>query len=128
MLDRLILPVVKGMFGDNRRAFGKNDRHLVRDQLPAVQRAEFGQLAGCAAISLAEIVLTAGVEFDVGRQHVAIFLQKADQAAVMVEVTVANDHSVDLRGIGAGQLDVVEQRFRRIAEVEHDRALFIPAL
>ena len=46
----------------------------------------------------------------------------------MVEVAVAHDHGIDLGWIDPGQFDVVDQRFRRIAEVEHDSALLIAAL
>ena len=38
---------------------------------------------------------------------------------------MADDQRFDLAGIGADELDVVQQRFRRVAEVEHHRALFV---
>ena len=116
------------MVGDNRRVFRQNDRDLVRNQLAAIERAKFGKCAGRAAIALAEIVLAAGIELHIGGQHAAVFLQEADEAAVMIEVAMAHDHCIDLAGIGAGQFDIVEQSFRRIAEVEHDSALLIAAL
>ena len=50
------------------------------------------------------------------------------QAAEMIVVPVADDQRLDLRRIDADQLHVVEQRFGRIAEVEHDRALLRGAL
>ena len=46
----------------------------------------------------------------------------------MIEVAMAHDHRIDLAGIGAGQLDIVDQSFRRIAEIEHDGALLVGAL
>ena len=77
---------------------------------------------------MAEIVLAAGIELDVGRQHVAILPEEADQAAVMVDMTVADDQRLHLARVDPQQPDVVDQRRGRVAEVEHDRALLLVAL
>ena len=80
---RLILPVVKAWSGDHRRRLAQHRRDLLRGDLAAVERAEFAELPRRrrAADAMAEIVLAAGIELEVGRQHVAILVEEADQAA-----------------------------------------------
>ena len=50
------------------------------------------------------------------------------QAAVVVNVAVADDQRLDLARIDLQELDVVDQRRGRVAEVEHDGALLLLAL
>ena len=58
---------------------------------------------------MTKIVFAASIEFQVGWQDVAIFVEKALQPAEMIVVAVAYDQRVDLGGIDAGQLYVVEK-------------------
>ena len=46
----------------------------------------------------------------------------------MVIVSMADNQSIDLAGIDAEQLSIVEERGRRVAEIEHDVTLFVAAL
>ena len=76
---------------------------------------------------MAEIVLTARVELDVGRHHRAVFLQEANEAAIVIDMPVADDHRLDLRRIDLEQIHIVEN-CRGVAEVEQDRAVLCAAL
>lgn len=67
---------------------------------------------------MAEIVLAAGKEREIGWQRRAEFIEETDQTAVMVEVAVADDQRLDLLRIGADQFEVVEKRGGRVAEIE----------
>ena len=67
---------------------------------------------------MAEIVLPAGVEGQVGRHDLAGLLKKADQAAEVVVMAVAEDQRVDLAGVDAQELHVVVQRLGCVTEVE----------
>ena len=116
------------MSGNDCGTLSQNDRNLVRDKLAAIEHAKFNKSAGCAVVTFAEIVLAAGIELDVGGQHVAILVQEADKTTVVIEMTMAHDHRIDLAGIGASQFDIVDQSLRRIAEIEHDGALLVGAL
>jgi len=79
-------------------------------------------------MSGAEIVLAACIEREVRPHLAAVFVEKADQAAEVVIVTVADDQRLDPLGIDPKQFRIVEQRLRGVAEVEHERALFGRAL
>ena len=87
----------ESMAGDHGRRLAQHGRDLLRRQLPAIQRAEIGELAlgrrGVDAVT--EIVLAAGIELDVGRQLVAEFVEEADQAAEMIVVAVADDQRIE---------------------------------
>ena len=74
--------------------------------------------------SVAEIVLAAGVKLKIRGQHAAIFVEKRDQAAVMIEMAVADDQGVNLFRVYAQQLDIVQERVRRVSVIEHQRARF----
>ena len=45
--------------------------------------------------------------------------QKADQAAEVVAVGVAEDQAVDLGGVDVEQVGVAQNDLRRIAEIQH---------
>ena len=72
----------EGVTRDHGRRFAQHVVTFLRGELAAVKHAEIGELAlvGVAADAMAEIVLAAGVEFDVGRQLVAEFFEEADAA------------------------------------------------
>ncbi len=121
MLRRVILPVVKAWPGDHGRRLAQHRGDALRGELAAVQRAEIGELAlGRRRVdAVAEIVLAAGIELDVGGQLVAELVEEAVEAAEMVVVPVAHDQRVELRRIDADQLHVVDQHFGRVAVVQH---------
>src|SRR5262249_54527272 len=54
--------------------------------------------------------------------------QEADQAAVMVDVAVADDQRLDIGRIGFEKSHVVDERRRGVAEVEQDCALLLSEL
>jgi len=62
----------------------------------------------------------------VGGKHAAEFVQKANQATVVIKMAVADDQRLDPLGIGTHELHVVDQGVRRISEVDHHRALRVP--
>ena len=111
--------------GDHGRRFAQHGRDLLRRELAAVEGAEIGELAlgRRRTDPVAEIVLAAGIELDVGRQLVAEFVEEAEQAAEMIVMAVADDQRVEFRRIDADQFHVVQQHFGRIAVVQHQRAL-----
>src|SRR5262249_57114757 len=88
-----------------------------------VERAKFGKLAGRSLVAHAEIVLAAGIEREVLRQHRAVPIEKADEPTVMVEMAVAHDQRLDLLRVGTDIIDVVVERFWGVAEVEHHSVL-----
>ena len=79
----------------------------------AVERAEVGERARGALPALAEIILAAGIEFDVGRKHGAVLVEEAQQAAEMVEMAVAHHHGVDRLRLDAEQFDVAATLWNR---------------
>ena len=131
---RLIVPVVRqadaltgvdlSMAGDYGRLFAGHHAHAVLLQVAPVEHAPVGEVAGRAGSVLpyAEKVLAADVERKIGGQLVSVLLEEADQAAEVVKVTVARDERLRLRGIDLHDLHVVEERVRRVAEIEQDLA------
>jgi hypothetical protein len=101
---------------------------LARRELAPVQGAEIGELARHAVIAVAEIVLAAGVEGQLRRQHAAVPVEEVKQAAVVVEMPVTDDQRLDLGGVGADQLEVVQQRFGRVAKIEQHGVLLVRPL
>ena len=83
---------------------------------------------GVARHPVAEIVLAAGIEPHVGRKHTAVSVEKADQAAIVVDVPMADDQRLDLARVDLQQAHIVDDRRRGIAEVQQDRALLLVAL
>ena len=120
----------EGVVLDHGRRLAQHHRDLVRDDRATIERAEFAvlPLRRRRADAMAEIVLAACVELYVGRKHAAIFVEEADQAAVVVDVPVADDQRLDLARIDLQQAHVVDDRRRRVAEVQQDRALVLVAL
>ena len=82
---------------DHGWSLAQHDSDLVRRQRAAVEIAEVTKRAGRSRghDTMAEIVLASRVELDVGGQRVAILVEESDQAAVMVEMAVADDERVD---------------------------------
>ena len=101
-LDAVALDLAgrEGVVRDHGRRLAQHRRHLVRVDLAALECAVLTQLPRrAAAEAMAEIVLAAGIELQVGRQHAAILAQEADQAAVMIDMAVADDQRLDLAGV-----------------------------
>src|SRR5262245_21160565 len=87
----------KGVARDYGRRLAQHRRHLVRVDLASNQRAILAQLSRRGpAEPMAEIVFTAGIQLEVGRKYAPVLAQEADQAAVMVDVAVADDQRLDL--------------------------------
>ena len=59
-----------------------------------------------------------GVELQFGRQRRAILVEEAQQAAEVIEMSVADDQRLDLLRIDPDHLHIVEQRFGRVAEID----------
>ena len=62
------------------------------------------------------------------RQTRTVFLEKTDQPTVMVEVPVAQYQSLHLGEVDAHDLQVVDQRVGRVAEVQQQVARLGPGL
>ena len=128
-LARLILPVVKAWPAITVGVLGQHDLDLRDASSRRSSAPHSARLApGWPAEPPAEVVLAAGVEREVGRQDARYLSRKPMQAAEVVVMPVADDQRIDLVRIGADDLHVVEQRFRRVAEVEQDGALLGAAL
>jgi hypothetical protein len=52
-----------------------------------------------------------------------VLVQEALQSAEMVEMPMAHDQRVDLAGIDADNLDIVEEHRRTVSEIQHHGAL-----
>jgi hypothetical protein len=92
---------------------------LTTKQVAAVEHAEKRRvLAGRLDVAVAEIGFAAGEERDVGPHALAVLGEKADQAAVMVEMAMAQDEPVEFRRIDLEQIDVAGQHLRRETEIE----------
>ena len=130
MLLRVILPVVKAWSWMTVGVSHSTTVTFCATIAAPVERAEFAELSRRRrrADAMAEIVLAAGIELHVGRKHAAIFVEKADQAAVVVDVPVADDQRLDLARVDLQQAHIVDDRRRGVAEVQQDRALLLLAL
>ena len=96
---------------DHGRGLAQHGLHLLCGDLLAVEDAELTVLPGRgAADTMTEIILAAGIELHVGGQHAAILVEKSDQAAVMIDMAVADDQRIDLRRIHIQKADVVDDR------------------
>ena len=76
MLRALDLAGGEGMTDDRRRILRQHGLDVARRQLAPVERAELGKLSWRAAVAMAEIVLAAGVEREVGRQPLRYLSRK----------------------------------------------------
>ena len=114
----------EGVVGDDRRLRRHHQRQIgVEDRL-AVERAEIA--AGIAA--QAEAILAADIERNFAFELAPGGGKKADHAAEMVVMAVAEHDRVILRGIDVEDVHIVEQDFRRVAEIDHDAAGLRPGL
>src|ERR1700731_1812965 len=77
---------------------------------------------------MTEIVLATGIELDSRGQHAAVPVEKADQAAIVIEMTMTEDQCVYLARIDLEDIDVVEERIRAVAVIEHEIAVLGAAL
>src|SRR6185437_11527290 len=94
------------------------------------EHAEISEIAHAARldITLAEIVLAAGVHGHVGVHVLAMPIEEAEQAAPMVEVAMAHDQRVDLLRIDLQQVHVAVDRLGRPTEVQEERALLLATM
>src|SRR6185312_11823893 len=90
----------------------------------AVKRTELA--AGVAAN--AERVFAADIEWQVSLQRVLVGRKKANHAAEMVVMTVTENERVKRRRIDLQDRHIVEQNFRRIAEIYKHVALLAAAM
>ena len=118
------------MVRDHGRRLAQHDRHVLRGDLASVEDAVLCELPrrGRRANAVAEIVLAARIELDIGRKDVAVFLQEADEATVVVDVAVADDQRLDLGRVHLKESHIVDDGRRGVAEVEQDRALLLLTL
>ena len=114
----------EGMVGDDGRLRRHHQREIGLENSLAVERAELA--AGIAAD--AEAVLAADIERQLALEPALVGLEEADHAAEMVVMAVAQHHGVEQRRIDLEDRHVVEQRFRRIAEVDEQMAGLVAAL
>src|SRR5688572_24408415 len=112
------------MAGHDGRLLARHHAHAVLLQVAAVEHAPIGEVPRRAGgvLANAEKVLAADVERKIGGQLAPVLLEEADQAAEVVKVPVARNKRLGLRAIDLHDLHVVEERGRRIAEVEQDLA------
>src|SRR5215208_4560824 len=91
-----------------------------RPERRAVERAHRDRrLAVAAAVPfLAKGQVSAGIELDAVAYPVAVALDEADHAAVMVAVRMAEDQAVEFFGLDPQQVEVAVHDLRREAEIE----------
>jgi hypothetical protein len=95
-------PGCEGVAFDHCRSLAENSGHPSRGNFPAIEGAGVAELAVPAARqAMAESVFAAGIEFYISRQPIAEPIQEADEPAVMVEMTMADDKRGDLAWIGS---------------------------
>jgi hypothetical protein len=130
MLLRFDLAGRECLAADHNRRFTQHDLDILPGEIAPVEHAEIAELAlrAGADIALAEIVLAAGVHGQIGRQVLAVLLEKTEQPAPMVEMTVAHDQRIDLGRIDLQELHVAVDGIGRPAEVEQEGLLLVAAL
>src|SRR6266571_4789725 len=108
-------PRSERMTHDHRRLLAINDLDLKGFKIAPVEYAPVAEVPRRPArgLAVAEIVLAADVESEIGRQLVAVLLQEADDPAEMVVVSMAEDHALYPGAVYAHDLHVVEQGLRR---------------
>lgn len=125
-LDRPALDLAggEGVAGDDGRRLAQNRRDLLCDEVAPVELAEIGELAlhRTRADAMAEIVLAAGIELEVGRERSAVPGEEAVQPAIMVVMAMADDQGIDLGRVDLEDADIVEERIGAVAEIEQDGA------
>jgi hypothetical protein len=104
---------------EQRRLFGVGYDHVGLLQGLAVEGAEVARHGRSRPFARAEAFLTPDVEGD-PRLGLAVGPpEEAHKTAEMVVVAVAQHERVQRRGVDPAELDVVQQRLGREAEVHH---------
>ena len=109
----------EGMIGDDRRLRRHHQRQVGVQNRLAVERAELA--AGIAAN--AEAILAADIKRHLGLKRAPGGVEKADHAAEMIVMAMAEHQRVEGRRVDVEDAHIVEQHLRRIAEIDHDVAL-----
>ncbi len=112
----------EGLIGDDRRLRRQHQREIGIEDRLAVERAEIAARIAAQA----ERVLAADVERHFAFQLALGGVEEADHAAEMIVMTVAQHQRVEGRRIDLEDRQIVEQNFRRVAEVDQHVALLSP--
>jgi hypothetical protein len=82
----------ESMADDDCRVLAQHDAYIACRERTTVELTEIAELARSARWyhAMAEIVFAAGIEFDVSREHAAIFFKKSDQATIMIEMPMTD--------------------------------------
>src|SRR5665213_4167640 len=87
----------KGMPADNSRVLAKNHRYVFCRKSAAIEVAEVAEHSNRSGreYAVAEVVFASCIEPDIPGQRVAILVQESHQAAVMIEMAMTDDESID---------------------------------
>ena len=112
-------PVVKAWSATTAGSSRHHQRQIGVDDRLAVERAEIAARIAPPA----KAVLAADVERQLLLERRPMRLEEAEHAAEMVVMAVAEHHGVEGRRIDLEDRQVVEQDFRRVAEIDQHIAL-----
>src|SRR5689334_4080113 len=103
LLDAVALDLAcgEGVTANHDRRLAQHELDVPLGDVAAVEHSGVREVAHGAHpdIALAEIVLAAGVDCQLGRHVLAVTIEETEQPAQMVEMTVAHDEGIDLRRI-----------------------------
>src|SRR5580700_4774880 len=87
----------KGMSADNSRVLAKNHRYVFCRESAAIEIAEVAEHPNRSGreYAVAEVVFASCTESDIPGQRVAILVEKSHQSAVVVEMAMTDDESID---------------------------------
>src|SRR5580704_18744382 len=116
----------EGMSADNGRILAKNKRYVSCRKGAAIEIAEVAEHPNRSGreYAVAEVVFASCIQPDIPGQRVAILVEESHQSAVMVEMAMTDDESIDFLCIQSEIVEIGKERFRCIAVIEHHRARF----
>src|SRR5882757_4528421 len=117
----------EAMIGDKRRSLGEGHREIGIFQRLTVERAEIPLHRPRRPLTRAEAILTTDIEGQLDLQRPLVLTQKAGKSAEMIIMSVAQYESVELGWVDAQQISVVDERFRREAEVHENVSCLRPS-
>src|SRR3954451_527447 len=112
------------MAEDYGRLVASHNLDFERFELAPIEHTPVAEVArrAAACLAVAEVVLAADVEREIGGQPAAVRLEKIDQTAEVVEVPVTEDQRLCFRRIDADHFHVAEVSLGRVAVVEQQIA------
>src|SRR5207247_290891 len=114
---------------DDGGLVGDDDAHVGAGEVAAIEDAKALRLASRGNDPpVAERVLSARVERQVGSHLSPVPLEQWNEASEVIEVAVTDDQGVDRRRVDLQEIQVVEQRRGREAEVQERLPRLAPAL